>query len=89
MMPFCLDGRCSATLGEVLTFATGCDDIPPLGFTPMPTLKFHEDVHPKANTCDTTLYLPLFPGVSGDVEYEIFKEKMDYGILNSPSFGLP
>ena len=86
---FFLAGRCSTTLGEVLTFATGNDEIPPLGFIPMPSIRFWEDVRPKANTCDTTLYLPLFPNVNGEVAYEEFKEKMDDGILNSPSFGLP
>jgi hypothetical protein len=84
-----LAGRCSVTLGDVLIFATGIDDIPPLGFIPMPSIRFWEDVRPRANTCDTTLYLPLFPNSVDEVEYEVFKEKMSDGILNSPSFGIP
>ncbi|XP_046847353.1 G2/M phase-specific E3 ubiquitin-protein ligase-like [Xenia sp. Carnegie-2017] len=81
-------GRCGATLGDVLIFATGSDDIPLLGFTPMPSLCFWEDVRPRSNMCDTTLYLPLFPGSKDEVQYDSFKEKMDDGILNSP-FGIP
>lgn len=83
-----LAGLSNATLGEVLTFATGSDEIPPLGFSPMPQIRFWEDIHPKANTCANTLYLPMSAGSHGEVEFEEFKAKMDEGILNSPSFGL-
>lgn len=82
-----LGGRCGTTLEKVLTFSTGSDQIPPLGFNPLPSIKFWDDVRPRANTCDLTLYLPLFPKSSNEVEYEDFKEKMDDGILNSPIFG--
>lgn len=71
-----------------MIFATGSEDIPPLAFTPVPSIRFWEDVRPRSNTCDTTLYLPLFPNSIDEVEYEEFKEKMDDGILNSPSFGV-
>lgn len=86
---FCSAGRCGITLSDLLIFATGADCIPPLGFIPMPLIRFWEHVRPRSNTCDNTIYLPLFSNSVDEVEYEEFKDKMDDGILNSPSFGIP
>lgn len=89
LMLFPFKFQLGAALGEVLSFVTGSDEIPPLGFNPQPMIKFWEDVRPKANTCGNTLYLPLFPShTTNTIAYEAFKENMDDGILNSPSFGL-
>ena len=76
------DGDSKASLQEVLIFATGASVPPPMGFDNKPSLEFVEGVFPKANTCAPVLYLPL-----GHHEFNQFKEKMDFGILNSPCFG--
>ena len=76
------DGDFKASLKEALTFATGASVPPPMGFDNKPLLEFVEGVFPKANTCVPVLYLPL-----GHHEFNQFKEKMDFGILNSPFFG--
>ena len=55
---------------------------PPMGFDNTPSLEFVHGEFPKANTCAPVLYLPL-----GHHEFDHFKEKMDFGILNSPCFG--
>ena len=70
----------------MLIFATGADEIPPLGFTPAPQIQFWEDVRPRSNTCGNVLFLPL--ATQSLDTYDIFKSFMDDGILNSPTFGL-
>ena len=68
-------------LNRVLRFATGFNDIPPLGIWPKPTLTFlHEsdqmDFHeharglPYANTCANQLGIPVLPN------YDNFKTRM-------------
>ncbi|CAC5376878.1 G2H3 [Mytilus coruscus] len=49
------------TLGDVLSFATGADCVPPLGFDPSPSITFLHDsgLFPKANTCSMELKLPV------------------------------
>ncbi|RXN25305.1 G2 M phase-specific E3 ubiquitin- ligase-like protein [Labeo rohita] len=75
------------TLQQILIFASGADKIPPLGFPCKPTIQFlhPEDygmrIFPEANTCDITLRLPLH------ASYLQFREKMESGILQSPTFG--
>lgn len=75
------------TLQEILVFTSGADRIPPLGFPQKPTIQFlHPEDHglrifPEANTCDVTLRLPLHQ------LYQNFREKMESGILQSPTFG--
>ena len=64
---------------DVFTFATGASCPPSLGFDSQPKLDFVDGEYPKANTCAPFLFLPLC--------LEAFKEKMDFGIFNSPSFG--
>ena len=44
------------TLGDVLKFVTGALVTPPLGFSPSPSINFHEtSKFPMANTCSNTL----------------------------------
>ena len=77
-------GLTEVTLCDILIFATGASKIPPMGFSPQPTLSFWEDVRAKANTCGTVLFLPMVPEVEN---FERFQEMMDDGIMNSPCFG--
>ncbi|XP_035990305.1 G2/M phase-specific E3 ubiquitin-protein ligase-like [Fundulus heteroclitus] len=82
------EGTRPVTLGQILTFASGIDNIPPLGFNTSPTIEFlhHEDgnnrIFPEANTCGVVLRLPIHP------TYALFVQYMESGILQSPTFGL-
>lgn len=89
---FCIfiftEGSTVVTLEDVLIFATGTNRIPPLGLLPSPNLSFlHKDDEdgqskfPIANTCANQLKLPIHPS------YDLFKENVEFGILNSPNFG--
>jgi hypothetical protein len=77
------------TLGKILSFVTGVDEEPPLGFTVSPTLTFAErqSFLPTANTCinKATLTIPLdqndFP--EDNHLFSLF----DYAFCNS-HFGL-
>lgn len=72
------------SLGDVLVFFSGSDKIPPLGFDLPPSLSFDEDaMFPTSSTCALSLVLP-----SRYREYEIFKEKVDYGFKNNGGFGM-
>lgn len=82
------EGSTVVTLEDVLIFATGTNRIPPLGLLPSPNLSFlHKDDEdgqskfPIANTCANQLKLPIHPS------YDLFKENVEFGILNSPNFG--
>lgn len=82
------EGSTVVTLEDVLIFATGTNRIPPLGLLPSPNLSFlHKDEEdgqskfPIANTCANQLKLPIHPS------YDLFKENVEFGILNSPNFG--
>ena len=79
---FFSDGDSKVNLNEVLVFSTGASVPPIMGFDNTPSLEFVEGQLPKANTCAPVLYLPL-----GNQEFEQFKERMDFAILNSPCFG--
>ncbi|XDV25922.1 hypothetical protein PO909_029748, partial [Leuciscus waleckii] len=71
------------TLEEILIFATGCNSPPALGFTPEPSLEFISgSKFPVANTCENIIRIPLKD------TYEEFKTDMDFGIKNSPGFGM-
>lgn len=65
-----------------MVFVTGAEVPPTLGFDTIPTIYFIEEPFPTANTCGTSLRLPTVYD-----NYDDFKEKMDYSILNSPCFG--
>lgn len=78
----CENGNAQATLGDVLSFATGASVPPYLGFESFPVINFTEQRFPSANTCALVLKLPtIFES------YDEFKMSMDYGILNSRCFG--
>lgn len=64
-------------------FATGLDSLPPSTILPQPKLCFERtSSFPIASTCTNTIKLPL------SKSYEEFKNAMDFGIQNSPGFGL-
>jgi hypothetical protein len=81
------DSRFTVTLPAILVFATGADEVPPLGFRSKATIRFWDDVRPRSNTCSNVLFLPLHQD-EDDVAFDAFKELMDDAILNSPTFGL-
>ena len=75
-------------LGKILAFATGASVIPPVGFSPQPSIDFLHDHSssprsclPMANTCINCLKLPLFD------KYGDFRERMDFAIGNTQGFG--
>ena len=75
---------CEATLGDVLSFYTGADMIPLLGFPISCTLSFNKDnVMPVASTCALELTLPT----KYHNDFKQFKEKMLEGILWHGGFG--
>ncbi|XP_056431348.1 G2/M phase-specific E3 ubiquitin-protein ligase-like [Gadus chalcogrammus] len=78
----------SKKLGDIRAFATGSDAVPPIGFSPQPSLEF---LHPSggaakfpvANTCISCLRLPIYS------TYDCFKTNMDFAIRNTQGFGMP
>ncbi|XP_057183740.1 G2/M phase-specific E3 ubiquitin-protein ligase-like [Triplophysa rosa] len=76
----------SQRLGAILAFATGSDQVPPIGFHPQPSIAFHHDTEtpqrfPVANTCIICLRFPLYS------TYSDFKSNMDFAIDNIHGFG--
>ncbi|XP_059209526.1 G2/M phase-specific E3 ubiquitin-protein ligase-like [Centropristis striata] len=78
----------ASKLSGVLAFATGASIVPPIGFSPRPTIDFlhHQSVSPgrclpMANTCINCLKLPLCD------TYTEFKDSMDYALENTQGFG--
>ncbi|KAA0722928.1 G2/M phase-specific E3 ubiquitin-protein ligase [Triplophysa tibetana] len=83
------DGR--AKLDMILAFATGATCIPPMGFTPQPTIEFLHiersqsavvSRFPMANTCINCLKLPLHK------TYNEFKSSMNFAFANTYGFGM-
>ncbi|XP_073728239.1 G2/M phase-specific E3 ubiquitin-protein ligase-like [Misgurnus anguillicaudatus] len=72
------------TLQEVLAFACGLEELPPLGFKNKPIIEFlHTDrKFPEANTCAVVLRLPIHRS------YDEFCNHMCSGILQAPMFGM-
>ncbi|XP_016124067.1 G2/M phase-specific E3 ubiquitin-protein ligase [Sinocyclocheilus grahami] len=71
------------SLQDILMFATGLDSLPPSTIVPQPRLSFERtSKFPIASTCANTIQLPM------SKSYEEFKNAMDFGIQNSPGFGL-
>ncbi|XP_034002246.1 G2/M phase-specific E3 ubiquitin-protein ligase-like isoform X3 [Trematomus bernacchii] len=75
-------------LGKILAFATGASVIPPVGFSPQPSIDFlhghpssPKQRLPMANTCINCLKLPLLE------TYDDFKECMDFALGNTQGFG--
>ena len=75
----------SPSLRDVMTFLTGCDSVPPLGFGSVsPSIQFSETtVWPTLSTCAWSLTFPLNFPTTNPV---LFKEKMDFSILGSQGF---
>lgn len=72
-------------LGTILSFATGADHVPPLGFPRVPLITFISDESrhlPTASTCGPTLSLPLQL-----VNYDDFKRNVDIAIICAHGFG--
>ncbi|XP_031133315.1 G2/M phase-specific E3 ubiquitin-protein ligase-like [Sander lucioperca] len=66
-------------LGGILAFATGANSIPPLGFSPRPSVDFLHELPlrqgrhlPTVNTCINCLRLPVLK------KFEDFNETMDF-----------
>lgn len=75
----CEDGQCAASLEDILTFATGTDVVPSIGFNPPLALSFLISPDPSCafprSHCDTNhLILPILPS------YEVFKKHLDYTV---------
>uniref|UniRef100_A0A8C1E424 HECT domain-containing protein n=2 Tax=Cyprinus carpio TaxID=7962 RepID=A0A8C1E424_CYPCA len=72
----------SPFLEDVPMFGTGLKEVPPAAIQPQ--LVFQKNFQfPMANVCTNTIKIPILPS------YEEFQAAMDYGMQNSPGFGLP
>ncbi|XP_072574531.1 uncharacterized protein [Paramormyrops kingsleyae] len=77
-------------LEAILVFATGAKAVPPIGFSPPPSIEFLHLEHeaettsrlPIANTCIDCLKLPLH------TTYTDFQENMDFALGNTYGFGI-
>jgi hypothetical protein len=78
---FFSEGDTPLTYAKILHFATGAEEPPPLGFSPMPTICFWPEKLPKAVTCTNTLYLPTAMST-----YKDFKNNMEFAVLNTEGF---
>ena len=68
------DDNFTVTLEDILFFATGGRQLPPMGF-------FQQDQYPRASTCANILELPLID------TYAEFRAAMCYAICNTVGFG--
>ena len=72
------------TLQKVLSFFTGAEEVPPLGFPHDPTLLFSaENPYPTASICAIQLSLPL-----QYASYVEFRKAVAYAMLNHGGFAL-
>ena len=72
------------SLGTILSFFSGADNIPPLGFPNEPELNFNpKAVHPTASTCSIQLTLP-----TKYANFEELKNKLDQAFTMHGGFGL-
>ena len=79
----CEDGLTHCSCSDILAFTTGASAIPPLGFSPQPSIKFTPAAGlPTASTCTNTLRIPLHL-----TEYARFKEAFDLAIRGCQGFG--
>ena len=85
------EGDSELSLAMILSFATGCSAVPPIGFSPVvPWIAFLHDPEadgnkskfPKANTCALKLYLPTVHSTYND-----FKNAITFAIRNTKGFG--
>ncbi|XP_074853012.1 G2/M phase-specific E3 ubiquitin-protein ligase isoform X2 [Carettochelys insculpta] len=70
-------GESTATLEDILVFATGTSSIPPSGFDPDPSVKFMFIKYPVGNRQLNCLQLPITK------TYEQFKNQMDFAISSA------
>ena len=80
-----LEDCTSLDLGSLLTFITGSDHPPPMGFSNEPEIKFEVDctrMLPTASTYGPTLYLPITL-----TDPDTFKNKMDVALTCAHGFG--
>ena len=71
-------------MGNLLSFFTGAEYIPPMGFNDA-TLNFNDsNLYPTASTCSLSLTLPTQYYKS----YNAFKDNIIFGIQNHGGFGL-
>uniref|UniRef100_A0A8D0AGW4 HECT domain-containing protein n=1 Tax=Sander lucioperca TaxID=283035 RepID=A0A8D0AGW4_SANLU len=76
-------------LEKILAFTTGASVVPPISFSPTPSVQFiHKgddgfstSMFTLANTCVNCIKLPLH------VSYQLFKEKFDFALGNTYGFG--
>ncbi|XP_041102640.1 G2/M phase-specific E3 ubiquitin-protein ligase-like [Polyodon spathula] len=86
---FILEASTTVSFKQILSFITGADKKPPLGFQPPPSIAFLHEINtegsvskfPEANSCCNILKLPILNS------YVDFKKNMDFGILSCPGFG--
>lgn len=71
------------TLPMVLSFSTGAEEVPPLGFPHDPVLGFSDSLYPTAATCAIQLTLP-----TRYTDYSAFKAALDLAFLSHGGFGL-
>lgn len=82
---FCLEGETDTTLSNILIFATGSSGVPPIGFSPEPSVEFIHDQQEKfstANTCVNCIRLPTMHQT-----YFSVKENKDFAPCNTHGFG--
>ncbi|KAM9465715.1 LOW QUALITY PROTEIN: G2/M phase-specific E3 ubiquitin-protein ligase [Clarias gariepinus] len=75
----CEDGRCAASLEDILIFVTGTNVVPAISFDPPPSLSFFVPLEPsfafpQSQTEKNHLILPLLSS------YEIFKKHLEYAV---------
>lgn len=77
-------GQVEVKMFDVLSFFTGADSVPPLGFCGA-TLNFNdENPYPTASTCTFSLTLTA----RHHSNYDMFKENFIFSIQNHGGFGL-
>ena len=73
----------SSSLKSILAFFTGAEEVPPLGFCPVPTLRFNpKEMYLTSSTCAMELVLP-----TQNNTYEELKKMFLYGLDNNGGFG--
>ena len=79
------DQESTLQLGDVLSFFTGADKLPPLGLPHNASIYFNsENEYPTASTCALHIVLPT----KHWNDYNTFKDKMVYGLKYHGGFGL-
>ena len=76
----------NVSVGDILKFLSGSSRIPATGFDTTPKIRFtDEDCLPTVSTCDMSI---TFPRKMGLLNFEEFKNKLDFCILGSYGFGV-